>query len=156
MKKKEFSLAVKNVFDGCRNLSKLCGGIRNFTPDGRMVGDIGEVIAGFFYGVELHKNGHRNWDGTYESRSVQIKVTGGIDTYLKEPPEEGFLDGLLMVFEINRESGEYKIVYNGDIKRVWNALNNLKIDKTGAKMISLDRLRKLQESVHKKDIIPEK
>ena len=155
MEKIEFNIAVKKVFDACRNLSKLSDSVRNFTPDGRMVGDIGEVIAKIFYGVRLHRDGHHNWDGTYNGRNVQIKATGGNGTYLKEPPKEGFSDGLLMAFKIDRECGEYEAVYNGDIQRVWDVLNNLKINRAGEKMISLNRLRELQKSVHQKDIIPE-
>lgn len=155
MNKKEFALAVKNVFDACRRLSALSGSVRSFTPDGKMVGDIGEVIAKLFFRVKLHNVGRHNWDGTYNDRNIQIKTTGGDGTYLREPPKEGFADGLLMVFQINRESGEFELVYNGDIQRVWDALNNILLDRTGAKMISLDLLRGLQNSVRQKDIIPE-
>lgn len=154
MKKTEFTSAVKSIYDACRNLSKLSGGMRLFTPDGRMVGDIGEVIAGVFYQVKLHNVGRHDWDGTYNSRNVQIKATGGKDTYLKEPPKESFVDSLLMIFKIDRKSGEYELIYNGDIQRVWNELKNKKPDVTGAKIISLDRLRELQKSVHPKNIIP--
>lgn len=155
MKKKELSLAVKNVFDACQSLSKTSGGMRPFTPDGKMVGDIGEVIAGSFYEVELDKIGRRAWDGTYCGRNVQIKATGGNSTYLKKPPKESSAKDLLMVFYISRENGEYELVYNGDIQKVWNDLKNKKIDSTGAKTISLDRLRELQKSVYSKNIIPE-
>ncbi|HUW71896.1 MAG TPA: hypothetical protein VMV66_01730 [Candidatus Humimicrobiaceae bacterium] len=154
MKKKEFSSAVKNVFDACRRLSKRSGEMRLFTPDGRMVGDIGEAIAGIFYQVNLHDVGRHDWDGTYNGRNVQIKATGGNSTYLKKPPKEGYTNGLLMVFYINRENGEYDLVYNGDIQRVWNDLRNKKLDKTDAKSISLDRLRELKKSVRPKDIVP--
>ena len=156
MKKAEFISAVKSVFDACLHLSKLSGGTRRFTPDGKMVGDIGEVIAGNFYQVNLDEISRRDWDGTHDTRNVQIKATSGNDTYLKEPPKDGFTDGLLMVFQINRESGDYKLIYNGDIQRVWDALNNISLDRTGAKMISLNSLRKLQKSVRPRDIIPEK
>lgn len=150
MKKAKFISAVKSVFDACRHLSKASDNMRLFTPDGRMVGDIGEVIAGIFYQIELDKVGRRDWDGTYNSRNVQIKTTGGKSTYLKKPPKEGFANGLLMVFHINRESGEYELVYNGNIQCVWDELKNKRLDKTGAKTIQLDRLRKLQKSVHSK------
>ena len=129
--------------------------MRLFTPDGRMVGDIGEVIAGIFYQVKLHNVGRHDWDGTYNGRNVQVKATGGNDTYLKEPPKDGFADGLLMVFQIDREGGGYKLIYNGDIQRVWNELDDVNLNRAGEKMISLNRLRELQKSVHQKDIIPE-
>ena len=156
MKNIEFTAAVKNVFDACRNLAVVSGKLRPFTPDGRMVGDIGEVAATIFYQVSLHGIGRNHWDGIYGERHVQIKATSGKDTYLKEPPDEGFADGLLMVFKINRDSGDCQLIYNGDIQRVWDYLAYKKIDRTGAKQITLDRLRELQASVHKKDIIPQR
>ena len=128
--------------------------MRKFTPDGRMVGDIGEVIAAICYQVELHDEGRHHWDATYNRRNVQIKATGAKGTYLKEPPNEGFADGLLMVFYIDRESGEDELVYNGDIQRVWDALNHMKTNRAGEKVISLDRLRRLRKSVLPEDIIP--
>lgn len=154
MKNVEFAAAVKKVFDACRNLSNVSGKLRHFTPDGRMVGDIGEVAATMFYQVSLHGVGMKHWDGTCGERHVQIKATGGNDTYLKEPPHGGFADGLLMVFKIDRESGACECVYNGDIQRVWDYLENKKLDRTGAKQITLDRLKGLQASVLKKDIVP--
>lgn len=153
MTKAEFKLAVKSIFDACRHLSETSCGMRKFTPDGRMVGDIGEVIAGSFYKVNLHKEGRHDWDGIYNGRNVQIKATGGKETYLKEPPKEGFADGILMVFYIDRNSGEYKLIYNGDIQRVWDELKKTKTDRTGSKIISLNRLGRLQKSVHQKDFV---
>jgi hypothetical protein len=154
MTKAEFTSAVKSVFDACRHLSEISGKIRKFTPDGRMVGDIGEVIAALFYQVELHGEGRHDWDGTYNSRNVQIKATGSKGTYLKQPPEGGFGEGLLMVFYIDRESGEDTLVYNGDIQQVWEGLTHLQMSRAGEKAISLDRLRTLQRSVRPEDVIP--
>ena len=108
MNKKEFTRAIKHVFDACRRLSKASGKMRYFTPDGRMVGDIGEVLAANFFGVNLHAVGRHDWDGTHNGRNVQIKATGGVDTYLKAPAKGGYGDGLMLVFKIDRENGKYK------------------------------------------------
>lgn len=142
MNKKEFTLAVKDVFDACRRLSVLSGGVRPFTPDGRMVGDIGELIAKSFHKVKLDKIGRWNWDGIYDSKNVQIKTTSmtqNPSTYLKKP-KEGFGNGLLMVFQIDPQTGQYRLIYNGSIQRVWDALKNNKPNKTGEKTIPLKRL----------------
>lgn len=154
MRNVEFAAAVKKVFDACRNLSEVSGKLRPFTPDGRMVGDIGEVAAANLYQVSLHNIGRSHWDGVCGERHMQIKATSGNDTYLKEAPKEGFADGLLMVFKIDRNSGDCECVYNGDIQRVWDYLENKKLDRTGAKQITLDRLKELQASVPRKDMIP--
>jgi hypothetical protein len=92
-----------------------------------MVGDIGEVIPAFFYQVALQGEGRHNWDGTYNGRNVQIKATGS-KTYLKQPAGRGLWHGLLMVFYIDRESGEDRLVYNGDIQQVWEALTHIKMN----------------------------
>lgn len=154
MTEAEFIAGVRKIFEACRDLSRLAGSVRPFTPDGRMVGDIGEVMGGSFYQVKLDEKNRRNWDGTYSGRNVQIKTTQRNVTYLKEPPKDGFGDGLLMVFKIDSTSGGYRLVYNGEIQRVWDALRNVHIDRTGAKMISLDRLEKFQSLVPAENIIP--
>jgi len=149
MNKKEFNLAVKDVFDACRKLSAISGGVRKFTPDGTMVGDIGEVIAGSFYRVKLDKISSPYWDGIYDVKNVQIKttaITQNPSTYLKKP-KKGFGNGLLMVFQIDPQNGQNKLIYNGDIQRVWDELKNIQPDKNGAKMISLERLARLAKKV---------
>lgn len=144
MKKSEFEATVKNVFDACRKLSKTSGGMRLFTPDGRMVGDIGEVAASIFYKVKLHDVGKHVWDGVVGGKNVQIKATGGNGTYLKEPPKEGLGDGILMVIKIDRETGAHKLIYNGEMQRVWDALKNKSLSRSGEKQISLKDLQGLK------------
>jgi hypothetical protein len=69
---------------------------RKFTPDGRMVGDIGEAIAALEFGVILDKKQKKDWDGYRKDSSekkhdVQIKTTQKNQVYLKKPPCEGIL-----------------------------------------------------------------
>lgn len=116
---------------------------RKFTPDGRMVGDIGEAIASLKLGVILDKKSQRHWDGyridsSGKKRKVQIKATQKDETYLKEPPEEGDL----IVFKIFG-NGEWEYCYDGSIKKVWDALLKKKPDSTGAKIIKLNKLKEI-------------
>jgi hypothetical protein len=51
---------------------------RKFTPDGHLVGSIGEAIAAEHFGLTLHsmsKAGHDAVDA--DGREVQIKLTAG-------------------------------------------------------------------------------
>ena len=112
-----------------------------FTPDGRMVGDIGEAIAAIKFGVTLDKTLRRHWDGyridsSGKKYDVQIKATQKDKTYLKRPPHEGEL----LVFKIF-ENGDYKCYYNGKIMRVWKSLSRQKPNSSGEKFINLSRFK---------------
>jgi hypothetical protein len=93
-----------------RNLNELFPG-RPFTPDGHLVGSIGEVVAGFLYGLTLEKCSTPGFDArTSNGQTVQIKLTGGesiaIASELETPP------AYLLVFRLNPAKG-FEEVYNG-------------------------------------------
>ncbi len=50
---------------------------RKFTPDGHLVGSIGEVIAAEAFNLKLHRMSHAGHDAWDENGLVQIKMTGG-------------------------------------------------------------------------------
>lgn len=50
---------------------------RKFTPDGHLVGSLGEVVAAYAYDLELHSVGEKAHDAkTRNGKQVQIKLTG--------------------------------------------------------------------------------
>src|SRR5262249_58290135 len=52
--------------------------LRSFTPDGHLVGHLGEVIAAREFGLELLPNSHPGHDAVdSRRRCVQIKLTAG-------------------------------------------------------------------------------
>ena len=118
-----------------------------FTPDGRMIGDIGEAIAEIYYKVTIDSKLRKHWDGlreddNYKFPEVQVKATQKDETYLKEPPH----DGSLLVFKIYPD-GKHECCYNGSIVRVWEYLVKQKPDKTNAKIISLVNLKSLNDKI---------
>jgi hypothetical protein len=50
---------------------------RKFTPDGHLVGSIGEVVAAEALGLTLHPPSYPGHDAFDASGDVQIKMTGG-------------------------------------------------------------------------------
>lgn len=48
---------------------------RHFTLDGHLVGSVGEVLAAYYYGIELYKASTKVHDGCIDDREVQIKIT---------------------------------------------------------------------------------
>ncbi len=48
---------------------------RKFTLDGHLVGSIGEVMAAYYYGIELYGASTERHDGCISGKEVQIKIT---------------------------------------------------------------------------------
>ncbi len=151
MKKSKLQAAIRTMFQAQKALHTSFPK-KPFTPDGRMIGDIGEAIAEIDYRVTIDSKLRKDWDGVRENSAVkhpevQVKATQKNQTYLRKPPHEGSL----LVFKIFTD-GHWECFYNGKISQVWNYLVNKKPDSTGAKFIALDELMKFKTS--KKEKIP--
>ena len=48
---------------------------RHFTLDGHLVGSIGEVMAAYYYGIELYAASTEIHDGEVDGKKVQIKIS---------------------------------------------------------------------------------
>ena len=120
---------------------------RHFTPDGHMVGSLGEVVAAERYGLELFEASHPVHDAVAtDGRLIQIKATQGTRIALNECPDN------LIVLHLSHD-GSFEEVYNGPGASVWDVCG--KMQKTGQRQISLARLRKLQGSVAQDKRIPQ-
>lgn len=111
---------------------------RKFTPDGHLVGSIGEVVAAYAFGLKLLPASNAIHDAVATSGTlVQIKFTGG-DTgvSLYSEPEH------LLVLQLRRR--EFVTIYNGRGARVWE--NCRPAQKNGQRTVALSVLRKLNES----------
>ena len=72
----EVPALITKLLSAAQRLNELFEG-RPFTPDGHLVGSIGEVVAEYIYGVRLSPNSTPQIDAhTSDGRSVQIKLTG--------------------------------------------------------------------------------
>jgi len=112
---------------------------RKFTPDGHLVGSIGEVLAAHHYGLTLLPASTQGHDAlAADGRLVQVKATHGDSVALRESCE------MLLVLELDQEGGCAE-VYNGPGERVWNAAG--KLQRNGQRSVSLAKLRKLAEQV---------
>ena len=83
---------------------------KEFTLDGRLVGDIGEIIAEQIYQIELFDKIVPKHDAeTFDKRQVQIKTTmKNIICYQRDHHPD-----LLLAIEITKE-GELIELYNGE------------------------------------------
>jgi hypothetical protein len=67
---------VARIYRATADLEALYPG-RKFTPDGHLVGSIGEVIAAKALGLTLHPMSRSGHDGYDANGEVQIKMTAG-------------------------------------------------------------------------------
>lgn len=130
-----------NMVDEVKSLDEMFDG-RHFTLDGHFIGSIGEVIAQYCYGIYLKRPSYKYFDGTVNSKSVQIKMVQQDNVMIRydesdEIPDEAYL----LVLYLNKR-GRYYEVYNGPFSTVWNSSD--KRDKRGYLHISLNKLMALQ------------
>jgi hypothetical protein len=121
---------------------------RKFTPDGHLVGSIGEVVAAYSFGLTLYPSSAKTHDAkSKDGRKVQIKLTGGNKSVaLSSKPD------YLIVLQLR----EYKfgVVYNGPGAEVWVKCTG-DPDIPGQRQISLTKLRELQALTKPADMIPQ-
>lgn len=140
-----FSELLAQIYAAVAELEKMFPG-RHFTPDGHMVGSIGEAIAAYHYGINLYAPGTPLFDGRKDAKQIQIKTTQRNSVDLKPG------GGTLLVLKLE-QNGDFQEVYNGDSDRVWESLSHRKATKAGEKSISLHQLRALQKEVRDQEKI---
>lgn len=137
---------VKDIYHAVSQLEDLYPG-RRFTPDGHMVGSLGEVVAAERYCLNLFEPSHPVHDAyDHQARLIQIKTTQGTKVGINEEPD------YLIVLRMTKE-GEFEEVYNGPGKLAWEAAG--KPMKNGQRQIALSKLRELDLSVRPEDRIEE-
>ena len=122
---------VAAIYKAVDELQRLYPG-RKFTPDGHLVGSIGEVIAAKALGLTLHPPSYATHDAFDANGDVQIKMTGGktISMYAE-------CDRLVVLKIVSPEEAE--IVFDGSGKAAWAVAG--KMAKNGQRVVSLAKLR---------------
>jgi len=118
---------------------------RPFTPDGHLVGSIGEVIAAHDYNLRLLRPSTDGHDAlTTDGRHVEIKITQGTRVALRKRPDH------LLVLKL-RKDGATEEVYNGPGGEPWS--HSGRMQKNGQRPISLSTLKILMETVSEENKI---
>ena len=125
--------AVATIYRAVAELEAAYPG-RKFTPDGHLVGSIGEVIAAEVFGLTLYPNSHPIHDAFDHAGDVQIKMTGGNRIAISANCQR------LVVLRIVSPA-EAEIVYDGPGDPVWQAAG--KLAKNGQRSVSISKLRTL-------------
>jgi hypothetical protein len=107
---------------------------RKFTPDGHLVGSIGEVVAAEALNLTLYPPSRPGHDAFDASGDVQIKMTAGKSVALYAT-----CDRLVVLRVVSPEEAE--IVYDGPGKPAWDQAR--KLGKNGQRVIGLKRLNSI-------------
>ena len=107
---------------------------RKFTPDGHLVGSIGEVVAAEALGLTLYPMSHAGHDAYDAEGEVQIKMTAGRSVAMYAECVR-----LVVLRVVSPEEAE--IVYDGPGAPVWAVAG--RVQKNGQRVVSLARLRAL-------------
>ena len=119
-----------------------------FTPDGHLVGSIGEVLAADAYGLTLLPNSAERHDATApDGRQVQIKITQGRVVSLSLEPD------YLLVLHLEKD-GTWQEVYNGPGAVPWAHCARNKLPKNGQRRIGLHTLAEMNRAVPAEKRIP--
>lgn len=126
---------------------------RRFTPDGHLVGSIGEVTAATLFDVALLTASSVGHDAlAADGRRVEIKATYGRSGVGIRRTSGGVAESLL-VLKLSKVPGEdHEVVYNGPFELVYTQLG--RFQSNGAAVVSLSRLRKLNATVSESDRVP--
>ena len=111
---------------------------RHFTLDGHLVGSIGEVMAAYYYGIELYAASAVAHDGEIDGKKVQIKISQQDDIVINHEPE------YLIVLYL-RKNGDVFDVYNGPGEAPWNSAS--KRDSHNNRHMRVNKLMELDKQV---------
>jgi len=129
---------IKELYAITSRLQDLFSG-RPFTPDGHLVGSIGEVLAAHYYGLELFPPSQESHDAIAPNGTlVQIKATQIKRVALRSEPQH------LIVLKILPD-GTAAEIYNGPGDLVWAKVSRLQGN--GQRSISEAKLKKLMGTV---------
>ena len=123
---------------------------KKFTLDGRLVGDIGEVLVEDAYELDLFEDLQKHHDARSTcGRLVQIKATMKANlTFPADHVPEHYLG-----IQIHQD-GSFTEVFNGPGEIALQAVKNRSKPKTNLHSISVSALRKLQGQVPATERIP--
>lgn len=128
------------VFAGITKL-RTSFGHRHFTIDGRLVGDIGEVLAEIEYDLILDQKSRKAHDAkTPSGKDIQIKATFKNRLTFRSTPE------LYLGFKLN-EDGTHEEIFNGPGELIFERFKHRKGIGKDLLSFPINELRELSEQV---------
>ena len=140
MDHQHFQKQVKALYALVNELETMFPG-RPFTPDGHMVGSLGECLVADAYGLELMPPSNQGYDAkTKGDKKVEIKATQGKSVAFRSCPEH------TIIIKINK-NGTFTEIYNGPGVLIWQQFEGKKMPPNGQFQIALSKVAKLSDQV---------
>lgn len=147
MDHERFQAHVRALYTIVRDLETMFPG-RPFTPDGHMVGSLGECLVADAYGLELMPPSNQGFDArSTDGKAVEIKATQATRVAFRSCPEHAIIIRIL-------KDGTFEECYNGPGQLVWAQFEGKPVPSNGQHQIALSRVRALNESVPVSQRIP--
>ena len=142
----KFQTLVKQLYATVNELEQMFPG-RHFTPDGHMVGSIGETLVADAYNLELMTASNKGYDAVSRSgQQIEIKATQSKSVAFRHEPE------FAIVIKIS-PNGTFEEIYNGPGKLVWSQFSEKPLPSNGQYAISLNKLKELNSSIENSERI---
>ncbi len=114
---------------------------RPFTPDGYMVGSLGECLVADAYELELMPPSNKGFDALDASgKRIEIKATQGKTVGFRSCPDHA------IIIKINK-NGSFDEYFNGPGGLIWAQFAGRKLPSNGQFQISLSKVAKLNAEV---------
>ncbi|HIG42905.1 MAG: hypothetical protein ABGY96_22545 [bacterium] len=135
-----FQNLIKQLYTTVHDLEAMFPG-RHFTPDGHMVGSIGECLVADAYDLELMSASNKGYDAvSSDGRKVEIKATQSRNVAFRSCPEHTIIIKIV-------PDGTFEECYNGPGEVIWDQFEGKKLPSNGQYQIALSKVRLLNEPV---------
>lgn len=136
----KFQDIIKELYSTVDQLESMFPG-RHFTPDGHMVGSIGECLVADAYGLQLMTASNKGYDAISSSgKKIEIKTTQSKSVAFRSQSE------YVIVIKIFPD-GTFEEIYNGPAELVWQQFMGKPLPSNGQYQISIKKLSALNKKV---------
>lgn len=136
----QLSKLVSQLYRTVGELEQMFPG-RKFTPDGHLVGSLGECLVADEFDLELMPASNAGYDAVSRcGKRVEIKATQANSVAFRSEPEH------VIAIKISK-NGSFEVVFNGPGSVVWKQFEGKSLPKNGQHQISLSNLKRLNETV---------
>ena len=143
----KFQILVRNLYETVSKLEGMFPG-RHFTPDGHMVGSLGECLVADAYGLELMPASNKGYDAeTKDGKKVEIKATQSRSVAFRSCPEHTIIIKIM-------PNGTFEEFYNGPGSEIWKCFDGKKMPSNGQFQISINKAKLISESLPESTKIP--